>query len=205
MQTETLVSLISIIATIIGSTASIAYWLGKKFSEIDKKFSEIDKKFNEIDKRFDEIDRKFNEINKKFSEIDEKFTKIDKEFNKVHEEIKTIDRKVESITKATQDQLEFFSEFLGFRGIFTDKDIAFVKSELQRLSARATNPLTKEELKRIRELIKKDELTFEEADELRELARKFVSKYWHIPGAYKLLIYASIMRGIAMRKLETTK
>lgn len=198
MQTETLVSLVSIIVTIIGSTASIAYWLGKKFAEIDKKFDEINKKFGEIDKKFNEIDKKFSEIDKRFAEINE-------EFSKVHEEIKAIDRKVESITKATRDQLEFFSEFLGFRGIFTDKDVAFVKSELQRLSARAVNPLTKEELKRIRELIEKDELTFEEADELRELARKFVDEYWHIPGAHKLLIYASIMRGIAMRKQKTTK
>ena len=74
----------------------------------------------------------------------------------------------------------------------------FVKGELARLAR--LNPLTEEELRRIRELVEKEELTLEEADELRELARKFVKEHGNVPGAWKLLIYASIMRGIALRK-----
>ena len=85
---------------------------------------------------------------------------------------------------------------MGFRGVLEAKDVEFVKgARLARL-----NPLTEEELRRIRELVEKEELTLEEADELRELARKFVDEHGDVPGAWKLLIYASIMRGIALRK-----
>jgi endonuclease III len=75
---------------------------------------------------------------------------------------------------------------------------------LLRLSARTfTNPLTKEEAERMKELIQKEKLTLEEADELREFARKLVSEYGAtVPEVWKLLIYASIMRGIAMSELK---
>ena len=106
-----------------------------------------------------------------------------------------MEAKMDSVTRATRDQFEFFAEFLGYGR--NSKDVSFVKGELARL-ARA-NPLT--ELRRIRELVEKEELTLEEADELRKLARKFVEEHGDRPGAWKLLIYASIMRGIALRKL----
>lgn len=146
MASELLISTASVVATVVISVASLAYWLGKKFAQIDTKF-------------------------------------------------RAMEAKMDSVARATRDQFEFFAEFLGYGR--NSKDVSFVKGELARL-ARA-NPLT--ELRRIRELVEKEELTLEEADELRKLARKFVEEHGDRPGAWKLLIYASIMRGIALRKL----
>jgi len=90
------------------------------------------------------------------------------------------------------------------RRCWRPRDVSFVKSELLRLSAKPlTNPLTKEEARRLRELIEKEKLTLEEADELREIARKLVREHGDaVPEAWKLLIYASIMRGLALSELE---
>jgi len=153
---ELLLTAIGTISAVATSTAVLAYWLGRKFAEIEKRFAEIDRRFGEFDKRFNKLAR------------------------------------------ATRDQFEFFAEFLGFRGVLEARDVDFVKGELARLAR--LNPLMEEELRRIRELVEKEELTLEEADELRELARKFVDEHGDVPGAWKLLIYASIMRGIALRK-----
>jgi hypothetical protein len=80
---------------------------------------------------------------------------------------------VKEITEAVRNQIEFLAEFLGFKKVLEARDVSFVKSELLRLSAKPlTNPLTKEEAWRLRELIEKEKLTLEEADELREIARK---------------------------------
>jgi len=141
---------------------------------VDKKFEKIDKRFKRIDKRFEEVDKKLEEVIKRVVELKGRF---------------------DELAQATRDQFEFFRG-LGFRGVLEARDVEFVKgARLARL-----NPLTEEELRRIRELVEKEELTLEEADELRELARKFVDEHGDKPGAWKLLIYASIMRGIALRK-----
>jgi len=67
------------------------------------------------------------------------------------------------------------------------------------MQTKAINPLTKEEAQRMKELIEKEKLTLQEADELREIARKLVDEYGHkISETWKLLMYASIMRGIAL-------
>lgn len=180
---ELVISIVGLLITTITSIASLAYWLGKKFREIDLRFRNIELRIEKIEKRLDSVENKLLGLENR---------------------VNNIERQLNSVARATRDQLEFFSEFLGFRGILTDHDVAFVKSELNRLSTRV-NPLTEEELKRIRELVKKDELTLEEATELRDLARKFVDEYGSEPGAWKLLMYASIMRGIAMRKLGEKK
>jgi len=184
VSVELLLTAIGTIGAVAASTASLAYWLGRKFAEIEKKFEYVDKKFEEIDKRFERIDKRFEEMDKKLEEV----IKI----------VEELEGRFDELAQATRDQFEFFAEFLGFRGVLEAKDVEFVKGELARLAR--LNPLTEEELKRIRELVEKEELTLEEANELRELARKFVKEHGNVPGAWKLLIYASIMRGIALRK-----
>ena len=57
------------------------------------------------------------------------------------------------------------------------------------------------ELKRIRELVEKRELTSQKADEPRELARRLVMEHGDKIGPWKLHIYVSVMRGLALRKL----
>jgi len=184
VSVELLLTAIGTIGAVAASTASLAYWLGRKFAEIEKKFEYVDKKFEEIDKRFERIDKRFEEMDKKLGEVIKSILELEGRFDE--------------LAQATRDQFEFFAEFLGFRGVLEARDVDFVKGELARLAR--LNPLTEEELRRIRELVEKEELTLEEADELRELARKFVKEHGDRPGAWKLLIYASIMRGIALRK-----
>lgn len=161
---EILIGIAGTFTTIIISFASLAYWLGKKFTQIDERIKSLEERINNT--------------------------------------AKSLEEGINSIAKATKSQLEFFTEFLGFRKILETRDIAFVKSELSRLSTIQTkpiNPLTKEEAQRMKELIEKEKLTLQEADELREIARKLVDEYGHkISETWKLLMYASIMRGIAL-------
>ncbi|MGB9760756.1 MAG: hypothetical protein ACPLZG_13080, partial [Thermoproteota archaeon] len=56
------------------------------------------------------------------------------------------------------------------------------------------------------ELLDKEKLSLQEADELREIARKLVREYGDKIGeTWKLLMYASVMRGIALSELEEQK
>ena len=168
---EILIGIAGTFTTIIISFTSLAYWLGKKFTQIDARFTQIDERIKSLEER-------------------------------INNTAKSLEEGINSIAKATKSQLEFFTEFLGFRKILETRDIAFVKSELSRLSTIQTkpiNPLTKEEAQRMKELIEKEKLTLQEADELREIARKLVDEYGHkISETWKLLMYASIMRGIAL-------
>jgi hypothetical protein len=158
MEVELLIGFAGTIAAIATSTATLAYWLGRKFARMETR-------------------------------------------------VNLIAKSVKEITEAVRNQIEFFAEFLGFKKVLEARDVSFVKSEPLRLSAKPlTNPLTKEEAWRLRELIEKEKLTLEEADELREIARKLVREHGDaVPEAWKLLIYASIMRGLALSELEEGK
>jgi DNA repair exonuclease SbcCD ATPase subunit len=199
---ELLILLIGLTISIIGILGGGLFWLGGEFREIRMRFKEIDERFRQIDERFKEIDRRFDELK---SYVDERFNElkgyVDDRFN----ELKGyIDFKVNRLSEAFNDYQEFFVEYLSAEGLLKPEKATMVKNEARRIMklATSTNPLTKEEWKRLGELLDKDDLTLEEALELRELARKVVKEYGEYPEAWKLHIYASIMVGRALRKMS---
>jgi Skp family chaperone for outer membrane proteins len=214
-EAELLSAILGSLLTILASLASLAYWLGRKFAQIDARFKavegsvnalrrEFDEKLSSLERRYDEklglleerFDGKLSSLEKSF---DEKLSSLERRFD---EKLSMVERKVGSVAEAARNQLEFFTEFLGYKRVISWRDVTFVKGELYRLSA-APNPLTKEEAARLKELLDKEKLTLEEADELREIARKLVKEYGDRVGeTWKLLIYASIMRGLALSELE---
>ena len=197
---EILITIVGTFTTIMVSLISLAYWLGKKFAQIDGRFAQIDARFAQIDERFESLEKRISgaikDLEGKIGDTAESLE------GRISDVAKSLEGRINGIARATKSQLEFFAEFLGFRKILEQRDVVFVKSELSRLlmaQAKAINPLTKEETRRLKELIEKDKLTLQEADELREIARKLVDEYGHeISETWKLLIYASIMRGIAL-------
>jgi len=79
-------------------------------------------------------------------------------------------------------------------------------SNTRRIASTATNPFTEAERRRLLELVDKDDLTLEEAEELHELARKFYEEYIDkTPDAFKVLLYAAAMLGITYRKYALGK
>jgi hypothetical protein len=53
MSIEIIAGFAGVIATVIISSVSLAYWLGKKFSEIDNRFKLIDVRFERLERRLD--------------------------------------------------------------------------------------------------------------------------------------------------------
>ncbi|MGC9202623.1 MAG: hypothetical protein ACP5HX_08165 [Thermoproteota archaeon] len=191
-ELELFLTMLGSLLTILVSIVSLAYWLGRKFAQIDERFEAVDERFNTFEKR----------INERFKAVDERLSSFEKS---VDERFNVVERKIGNIAEATRNQLEFFTEFLGFRKVIEQRDVTFVKGELYRLSS-IHNPLTKEESIRLKELLDKEKLSLQEADELREIARKLVREYGDKIGeTWKLLMYASVMRGIALSELEEQK
>ncbi len=206
---ELLISLIGLTVSIIGILGGGLFWLGGEFREIRMRFKEIDERFRQIDERFKQIDDRFKEIDMRFDElrsyVDKRFNELRSYVDERFNELKSyIDSRINRLSEAFNDYQEFFVEYLSAEGLLKPERATMVKNEARRIMrlATSTNPLTKEEWKRLGELLDKDDLTLEEALELRELARKVVKEYGEYPEAWKLHIYASIMVGRALRKMS---
>ncbi|UNQ73120.1 hypothetical protein [Infirmifilum sp. NZ] len=173
------------LATII----ALAYWLGGKFREIDLKFANIEKRFEQIDERFTEVDRRFEAIDKRFTGVDERFEAVEKRLDGVERELKRLEEKLDSRTSELAERISGLEAMVG--------------RKLERLAV--SNPFTREGWKRLADLLdksEKEELSLEEAQELLELARKAVREYGEHPEAWKLHIYASMMLGLAYKRMK---
>jgi len=97
---------------------------------------------------------------------------------------------------------EVMVEYFRLRGVISPGDADLLRITVRRLASTATtNPLTAEERRRLLELVDKDDLTIEEAEELYMLARKLYEEYIDkTPDAFKALLYAVIKRTEAYMK-----
>jgi len=181
-----------------------------RFKEVDSRFKRMEegmnRRFNEIDQRFREIDQRFNGIDIKFSEIDSRFQEIDQRFRGIEESIQSIDRKIKRLGDAFSNYQEFFIEYLTTESVLKPRSARLLIGEARRLMSLAvSNPLTKEEKNRLKELFEKsekEELTVDEAYEFLDLVRKVLDEYWDRPEAWKLHIYAAMMVGLAIKREE---
>jgi len=101
---------------------------------------------------------------------------------------------------------EYIVVYLGSRGVLKPEDVYILRTVIKGLASTATNPFTEAERRRLLELVDKDDLTLEEAEELHRLARKFYEEYIDkTPDAFKVLLYAAAMLGITYRKYALGK
>ena len=163
---------------------SVAFWLGKKFAQIDEGFKSIDKRFRLIDERFDQIDRRFKQIDERFESIEGKLKEHDTRFDRIETFLYRLTTAIKSIN-------EFTIDILGYEGLLRRGAVDLVKREITRvLSFVSPNPLTKYEKQRLKELLEKDELNLKEAKELYEIANKVLEDYGDRIEAWKLLWYS---------------
>lgn len=203
------------LATIMG----VAYWLGRKFAQVDERFKHIDNRFAQIDNRFKQIDNRFKQVDERFKQIDERFRQIDNRFEQINKRFEQTDNRFDGIenrlesmnlelkristrlgrmeshtlklTRAIRSINEFMVDILGYEGVIREEAVKLIKREADRiLSFTELNPLTKEEKIRLRELLKKDKLTLEEAEELYQIADKLVEEYGERIEPWKLLWYS---------------
>lgn len=116
---ETFIGLIGVIVTIVVYAASMAYWLGGKFKEIESRFREIESKFSEVDNRFREMDRRFDEIKEEIRGVRAEFR-----------------RALDDFVTTTRNSQEFILEMLVYEGVRREEAVAVVKSEWRGFSAR---------------------------------------------------------------------
>jgi hypothetical protein len=92
---------------------------------------------------------------------------------------------------------EFLIEILSYESIVRKEAAEPTKSEIRRIYSsleyrysHKVNPFMKQDLERMKYLIEKEELTYEEAEELRQLAEKACKEYCHeIPEIWKIYWY----------------
>jgi len=177
---------VATVLTVVTSIGTLAYWLGRKFTEIDSRFKLIDERFKTIDERFRSIDERFKQIDKRFEQIEKRFEEIDSRFERIEERFREIDRRfdefkkyvdtkfedlrnyidvrmekmLKTIARATTHTHEVVIEYLGLKGLLEEKEVTYlrhrVREVLEAYTTATPNPLTKEELEFLKKLFSKD-------------------------------------------------
>ncbi len=184
-----LVQLLSTIITVVISIASLAYWLGRKFAEIDARFRIIDERFRQIEE--------------KFERIEERFGRIDERFERLEHTMKSMVRSVLSCTQAMQHML---IDFMSVKGLFTREERDFLVREVDRFATlHQYNPLKPEEAKFIKQVMEeirtKDPKEFEmwKLDKVMEIFQRLFEEE-PTPEVAKMLLYVYTLKRILQKE-----
>ncbi len=220
MELLIVLSAVSIIASLIASVGSLAWWLAKRFTIIDKKFEEIDRRFEEVNKRFEGVDKRFEEIDRRFEMVYERFKEMDRrleelrremseKIDELREEVRDdVRRATRALASYTRTVFQTLVDFMALKGLFTRDEREFLVREVERvgaLYALSANPLKPEEAKFIlevaREIRTKDpkEIDLSKLDKIMEIAERWL---WEdgSPDAAKLMNAAYILKRILQKE-----
>jgi hypothetical protein len=163
------------------SIIGLAYWFGRRFARIDERFRQIDERFEQVDRRLGGLEASLKAY------MDEKFG---------------------SLKRGVRSANEFMVDFLSYEGVLRREASELLRREMSRVLSGnpITDALTGEERRRLKELIEKDELTLEEADELYRIADKLVEECGdRYTEVWKLLWYSRFWIGYNLRKQREEK
>jgi hypothetical protein len=111
--------------------------------------------------------------------------------------------RIDTALRLFRSSQELLVDLMAYEGLMRREAYILARSEIQRLFTITTvNPLTEEEKRRALELLNKDELTLEEAQELYRIADKVVEEYPDRVEAWKLLWYSRFWIGYNLRKMK---
>ena len=199
------IGLLGTIATVIISIATLAYWLGRKFVQIEARFVQVEDRFRGIDERFKQIDNRFAQIESRLDHIEARLSKVESRLDDIEARLNRLERGLFNLADAYVGSQEFFVEFLVHESVLRPAARDLLVNEVKRIMKLAlpSNPLTKEEWEKIKlyfEKSERNEITLEEAEEFRRLARKVVREYGHYVEAWKLHLYATMTLAFVRKK-----
>jgi len=123
---------ITIILSVAASAISMAYWLGRRFTEIDARFRSlearvdgIERRLSRVESRLDRVEERLNRVEERLSRVEsrldameERFKLIDERFKAIDERFKAIDERFKSIDSRFDELKAYvdgkFSELRGY-------------------------------------------------------------------------------------------
>jgi chromosome segregation ATPase len=220
---------LELIASVAGAAASVAavvgaaYSLGRKIALLEARLSQLEDRVTRLEGRFASLEGEVASLRGEMSalkgEVGELKASFRGELASLEERLRRefrselasleerlkgyVGERVGRLARAFTGYQEFMLEYLSVKGLLEEREVRLAKGEARRLAELAANPFTKEEWARLKQLLDKEpeELTLEEAYELRDLARKAIEEYGDRYEAYALHVYASIAVGLAYRRL----
>ena len=179
---------ITTILSIIGTIATVAVIVGTAMYKLGGRLARIEKDVESLRRDVDGLRRDVNELKAGVGELRIGLTNVQRDVGELRRAVNGLG-----------DFLANLVEKLSGKGVLEDANL--LKTALRNMTNTVTNPLTSEERRRLVELIDKDELTPEEADELARLARRFYREYaGKVENAWLMLYYAAVKRGVTYRK-----
>ncbi len=201
VDAELIILAVSVIATIVSSTSILAYWLGRQFTEIRLRLTILEERVSRLEERVTKLEERVSKLEERVRKLEDRVGTLER---KIEDLSRNMDRKVKAISAASVEAHRLIVDFLSIKGILERDEMEYLSRRVEGIFhtyASAVNPLTKEELKFLKEFFAKDPdlVTEEEAERAYEIGKRLFVEDAD-PNGYLIAIAAAYRRGYLVSK-----
>ena len=190
-----IVSIITTVISVVASVASLAYWLGRRFAEIEFRFTELENRFNS----------RFNSIEDRLSKLEERVSELEIRVSKLEDRVGSIEGRLARLENAFVQFSDVLIATFESKNMLTQTEAMTLRGLVRALMPiPRTKYYTWEVYERLKQLLDKDpnDYTMADIEELFQIAdliekegmetnRKELLEY-----AWKLRYYAMVARAV---------
>ncbi|ABL79132.1 hypothetical protein Tpen_1737 [Thermofilum pendens Hrk 5] len=182
----------------------------RRLADLEGRLSKVEGRLEALERRVDGVEKALGDVGERLDAVEARLSRVEGRLEGAESRLAGVEHgleKVESrlsrVVKGFESHQEFLIDYLASEGVIKEKTALVVRAELRSVLSLLSNPLTKEEVEKLREYLEKDpgEFTMEEAEDFLRLARKAVEEHGDKYEVYKLHLYAALVRGWTRRRL----
>ncbi len=190
MSVDALIPALASVASVVASAAGLAYWLGKKFSEVDARFKLVEERLGRVEERVDE----------RFKHVEERFRRVEERLERVEERLGSLGERLGRLESAFTAFVELLLSVLQAKGALAQSEVLGVKSAVRALLPPPSSKYyTREVYERLKQLLDKDldDYTMADISELEKIA-DLMEREGLEAGRRDLVDYSYKLRFLAM-------
>jgi hypothetical protein len=180
---DALIPALASAASVAASAAGLAYWLGKKFSEVDARFKLVGERLERVEERFDE-----------------RFEHVEEGFRRVEERLERVEERLGRLESAFTAFVELLLSVLQAKGALAQSEVLGAESAVRALLPPPSSKYyTREVYERLKQLLDKDldDYTMADISELEKIA-DLMEREGLEAGRRDLVDYSYKLRFLAM-------
>jgi len=125
---------ITIILSVVASAISMAYWLGRRFTEIDVRFRSLEARVDGIERRLDRVESRLDRVEERLNRVEERLGRVESRLDAMEERFKLIDERFKAIDERFKSIDRRFDELKAYVDGKFNELRGYVDRRFERLS-----------------------------------------------------------------------
>ena len=199
------ITIIAVVVSVVTSVASLAYWLGRKFTEIELRLSSLDDRIKKNEDRLTSLEDRIKRIEDRLASLENRVSRLEERLARLEDKVNRLEERISRLENAFIQFSDILITTFESKNILTSTEALSLRSVVKALlPIPKTKYYTWEVYEKLKQLLDKDpnDYTMADIEQMNDIADLIEKEGMEtnrrdlIEYAWKLRYYAMIARAV---------